>query len=219
MADLPTINISTETFPNFLGIPERTVIGGITVDTAIEQEHTDTTQITRKPVQAGAPITDHSYLDPSKVVLRCGWSNSSIAAAQAIVAGFFSGSSMSAATYVDGIYSQLLALRDTRQPFTITTIRRKYPNMMFASLRLTTDRHTAQALMIEAALEQIIIVNTSTSTIAPQANQATPESTAEVTSGGTKSLVAGNPSPGGAFPSGNWTVAATIGGVTVAAPH
>ncbi len=210
MADLPTISISTKTFPDFLGLPVKTLIGGIEVETALEQQHNDSAELTKHPVQAGAPITYHYYLNPSKVVLRCGWSNASLKAGIAILAGFFSGGTMSAATYIDGIYSQLLALRDTREPFSITTIRRKYDNMMFASIDLTTDRETAQALMIEAVLEQVIIVNTSTSTLPSQENLADPPSTAEVQSGGTTSLQSATPAPGGSLPPALWTAGQTI---------
>lgn len=198
------ISINSGTFPNFLSIPVKSIIAGIPVECAIEQEHSDRLSVTHHPVESGADITDHSYKEPATVTMRCGWSNASFDALQNIVSGFFSGGSQSASDYVSGIYSQLLALQEFRQKFTVVTLRRTYNNMLLSSLGVTTDKDSAQSLMVEASFEEVIIVSTSTTTLPPMSAQKTPASTAEVVSAGTKSVATGIPSPGGSVPPSKW---------------
>src|SRR3990172_5251178 len=52
-------------------------IGGFIADVTVEEIHFDTLQITRQPVDQGAAATDHAYKDPSTVIIKAGWSNSS----------------------------------------------------------------------------------------------------------------------------------------------
>lgn len=53
-------------------VPPTTLVAQIT----IEEHHTDELQITDHPVESGAPITDHAFMHPREVRIRCAWSNS-----------------------------------------------------------------------------------------------------------------------------------------------
>lgn len=204
MADLPTVTISTSTFPNVLALPVSSNIGGIDIDVSIEEVHSDTLEVTEHPVEAGAAITDHSFKKPSEVVLRCGWSNSSLGALTAIVSGLVSGGTQSAHDYVTGIYSQLRKLQESRQPFSITTSLWTYDNMLLTSIQVTRDQKTFQALIVTATCREVILVSTQSTTMPPQDNQATPASTAEVQNTGSASAVTATPAPGGSNPPSNW---------------
>lgn len=116
-----------------------------------------------------------------------------------------SGGGMSVSDYVSGIYTQLLHLQQSLQPFPVTTTIRQYTNMMFASMVLTRDLKTSQALMIAATFRQVIIVSTTTTTQAPIANQANPASTSDVVNTGDQSVTPdASPAPGGAAPPPTW---------------
>jgi len=52
-------------------------IGGVQIDTTIEEFYEDAVEITEHPVQRGAQIADHSFKRPMELILTCGWSNSS----------------------------------------------------------------------------------------------------------------------------------------------
>jgi len=191
---------------DFLTLTPKSSIGGIDIQATLEEVHNDTLQITEHPVEAGAAITDHAYVRPSEVVIRCGWSNSSTDALSGAVSALFNGGQLSSASYVDGVYSQLLALQQSRTPFDITTSRRQYTNMLLVGLSVTTDQATSNVLMVTATCKQIIIVNTQATTMPPKENQANPANTAETQNAGVKQPQSGaTPSPGGAVSPSQWT--------------
>lgn len=193
---------------NVVTFPSQNFIGDIAVDTTIEELYDDTIEITEHPVQVGAQISDHAFKRPMEVVMRCGWSDSSI---QASLGGAvadnssFAGGAMWASDYVAGIYSQLLGLQQTLQPFELTTGLRRYDAMVLSSLIVRRDQRTKFVLMVEAVMRQVILVSTQNTTLPPQANQAFPANTAEVVNAGAQSTQTGaTPSPGGSLPPSNW---------------
>jgi hypothetical protein len=189
-----------------ISLLESSTIGGVTIQALVEETHDDTLEMTDHPIEQGAEITDHSYVNPTAVLLRCGWSNSSTEALLGAVSSLFSdGASSTGADYVSGIYSQLLALQQSRQPFTISTPLRTYENMLMPALRVTRDQKTYQALMVTATCREAILVSTQTTTIPPQANQADPSNTADTQNMGSQSLQPGTPAPGGSSDPDDWT--------------
>ncbi|MDT4802992.1 hypothetical protein FQZ97_357250 [compost metagenome] len=189
--------------PNFAGLitidPKRS-IGPITAMVTLEEVGTDTLQITEHPVELGANINDHAFMQPSEVMIRCGWSNSSLSnllssIGQAVSAIF--GGSAFGSDYVSGIYNQLLALQQSRIPFDVSTGKRTYQNMLMRSLALTTDPTSENALMCTVVCRQVIIVQTQATTLPPRDSQANPQATGEVTNMGTKQTATAYPAPGG----------------------
>jgi hypothetical protein len=203
-----------------LFLQQTSQIGGIQVDTTLEESYEDSLEITEHPVEAGAAITDHSFKRPMELVLTCGWSDSSASGALGLVSGLiatqspaaagilgiasgisslltnpgagssgsFTGGAMAASDYVAGIYSNLLQLQESRQAISVTSGLRVYDSMLIQSLRVRRDQRTQYALNVQAILRQIIIVSTQTATLAPQANQANPASTAGLVNAGAQQL-------------------------------
>jgi hypothetical protein len=180
-------------------------LGTIEIDVTIEETYTDELQITEHPVQAGASITDHSFKKPSGVVIRCGWSNSSDAAEAGSTQRSFRGG-LTKSDYVSGVYSQLLALQQSREPFLIITALRKYNNMLITALNVTRDKMTANILMVTATCREILIADTQSTALPPQENHANPQKTAPVVNCGVKQLLVANPAPGGSLPPSQWSV-------------
>ncbi|WP_429498960.1 phage baseplate protein [Robbsia andropogonis] len=191
-----------------IGISARDQIGEIYIDATLEETSIDELQITEHPVELGAAITDHSFKRPVEVVLKCGWSDASVYAAANLISNLVSSGSISGLTsgsdYVSSVYSQLLALQETRTPFTITTGSRQYVNMLIANLVRVRDKTTANALMVTATCRQVIIVQTQATTLPAKANQADPSSTGQIDNTGTKQATAATPSAGGAVPMADW---------------
>ena len=189
--------------PNFAGLisidPKR-AIGPITAMVTLEELGTDNLQITEHPVELGANINDHAFKQPAEVVIRCGWSNSSlgglISGVRQAVASIF-GDSAFGSDYVSGVYNQLLALQESRIPFDVSTGKRTYQNMLMRSLALTTDPRTEYALMCTVVCRQVIIVQTQATTLPPRDSQANPQATGEVANMGTKQTAQAFPAPGG----------------------
>lgn len=223
--------VASSILGNILNPVPQGMIGDIAVQATFEETGTDLVTVTDHPVEAGAQISDHAYYRPAELTMHCGWSNASFANLESAVSTLFSGGGlsqfsglsqlsslfggssapptsgggMSVSDYVSGIYTQLLSLQQSLQPFNVTTSIRRYANMMFASLALTRDHKTSQALMITATFRQVIIVSTTTTTLAPIANQATPASTADTVSLGSQSTVPNaSPAPGGSVSPVDW---------------
>lgn len=195
-------------------------IGGIQVDTTLEETYEDSIEVTEHPVEAGAQITDHSFKRPMELVLQCGWSDSSTSGALGLVSGLlatqsaaaagilgiasaasslfsnpgagnsgsFTGGAMLASDYVAGIYSNLLQLQESRQPFSVSSGLRVYDNMLLQSIRVRRDQRSQYTLNVQAVMRQVILVSTQTAALAPQANQANPASTADTVNAGAQQL-------------------------------
>ena len=146
------------------------MIDGITVQVVLSEETNDTLTITKQPVQTGASITDHAYKEPTVLSMNILQQNNSISA---IFNPFDTGLGLSQ------IYGEFLALQNNRVPFTVTTPKRIYTNMLISVLRMNTDRRTENILSLSVSFQQIIIVNVSTTQVSPsqlknaQVNQAT----------------------------------------------
>lgn len=158
-----------ETLVQILLQPKRS-IGGITATVTLEEVGEDDLEITDHPVEQGASITDNAYLKPA--VLR--------------IAAKWAGLPLSIKTLSE-TYQQLLTLQASRIPFDIITPKRKYPNMLFKSLKQTTDKYTENCLSVSAEFKQIIIVQTQVTSVPPRAAQAQPEVTAATQNVGTVS--------------------------------
>lgn len=148
--------------------PQR-AIGIIVADVTIEETGRDDLEITRHPVELGAQITDHAYKQPAEVTIRAGWSDS-----------------LSLPGYLKKVYASLLDLQYSRVPFTLVTGKRTYVNMLIASLSLTTDSTTENALIVTVMCRQVIVVFSRTTTVAPRAQQAQPQTTGATESAGTR---------------------------------
>lgn len=186
---------------DFLQLTPKGNIGGIEIPATLEEIYIDTLQTTMHPVEVGAEITDHSFKRPMEVILRCGWSNSSLDAMFGMVSALFSGE-LSASDYVSGVYSQLVALQESRQAFSITTSKRQYKDMLIIALQVHVDEKTNDVLFCTATCRQIIIAQTQATTLPPKENQADPASTAATENTGTKQAIPATPSPGGSAPIG-----------------
>lgn len=145
-------------------------------DVTIEEDGTDELMITQHPVEIGATITDHAFKNPARITIRVGWTNSSAQAA-------------GDENYVAAIYAQLLDIQAQRLPFSTQTGKRLYANMLFRSLRQTTDEKTETTLMIVAELQEIILVATRTTNVPSASVQANPANNAAILNQGTKQPV------------------------------
>jgi len=171
----------------------------------VEEQHSDTLQITDHPVEFGSNVADHAFKRPSSLVLKYGWSNSptpsllsslgtmaagviggGVARAagiaglvQSTVAGFSTGelADGTPATQVNTVYAYLLALQSNKVLFDVYTGKRFYSNMLIESLDVVTDIENENSMIATIHCKQMIIANTSVVTL-PTSNQANPSETA-----------------------------------------
>lgn len=144
-------------------------IGAFTAQMTIEEVSTDDLEITDHPVQEGAAISDHCFVRPPELTI------------QASFAPDFS-------TDLNEIYTNLLALQASREPFSVTTGKRSYKNMLMQSLTVDTDKTTENVLSVRVRLREIRLVQLE-STTTPKSRQKKPGSTGAIDKAGQKSAL------------------------------
>ncbi|MNK60454.1 hypothetical protein D3C87_795880 [compost metagenome] len=195
-------------------------IGPFVAQVTLEETHTDELVITDHPVETGAVISDHAYMRPSEVMIRCGWSESPGGADNGIIDGILGdvgGQLSSLTSMISGsslgqpreMYNNMLELQRSRIPFEIQTGKRIYQNMLVRSLRLRTDKENENVAVIEVLCREVLIVFTQVvSVAAPAEDQREPGSTSPTVEKGVKQVqpapnynqAAGDASAAASFP-------------------
>jgi hypothetical protein len=158
----------------------RRSIGTIIPGAVLEEIQLDEMVITEHPVERGAPITDHAYRRSAELIMKCGWSNAQSAQLYGFpIPGVSAGlvnaiTSFGATDFVTETYEKLRKLQIDREIFTVVSGKRTYQNMMMQSLAVSTDETSENALMVVARMREVIIVATTTTPVAPSAQQAEP---------------------------------------------
>jgi hypothetical protein len=138
----------------------------------VDEQAVDTLTITKQPVQQGASITDHAYMEPTSFAHTIYFA----------APGFTGGKSLGE------IYSDLLTLQAQAIPFDIVTPKRIYHNMLMGTLSQTTDKLTENCLAIRATYQQIIIAPILATTV-PRTKQKNPGATGATQNAGNKSVL------------------------------
>lgn len=163
--------------------PNNRQIADIQVQVVINESTTDTLTITKQPIQQGASITDHAFLEPTQFTMTIYFTDNSFLSRFSSVSSFLnSGAGLSK------IYKQLLTLQSSRAPFPVKTPKRTYNNMLISSLGMTTDKNTENCLAITISFQQVIIVNVAT-VQAPPASQTNAGLTQATQAAGNKSVL------------------------------
>ncbi len=149
------------------------MIGDIKVNVIINETTTDTLTVTKQPVQQGASITDHSFLEPVTFQHTI----------------YFAAPQITGGDSLAAVYQKLLTLQSARVPFTIVTPKRTYTNMLMTSLSQTTDARSENNLAINASYQQIILVPVLATTVPARTFQKNPGSTGATVDTGNKSMI------------------------------
>lgn len=124
-------------------------IGRCLFDAVFSINHSQNITITQHPVQSGAAVADHAFLEPDEVVLDVGMTD--VATSLDTIAGSAKNRSVVA-------YEMLRSLAQAREPLDLTTRLFSYKNMMITSIAVDDDFHTMHALRASISLQQIRIV-------------------------------------------------------------
>lgn len=125
-------------------------IGSVFFDAVFSTTHEANVTITTQPVQSGANIADHAYLEPDSVTMEIGMSDASEGAG---------------ANHSVNAYAMLRAVMEAREPISLYTRLKSYTNMIVVSISATDDYTTANALKASVMLQKILIVNVATVTV------------------------------------------------------
>lgn len=163
-------------------------IGIIIPDVVISEKHSDVLEITEHPVErptsSGAGfVADHAYRRASELVMEVGFSGGGslldMVDTSAIGLSFGSGPKE--------IYSQLLDLQRSKEPFDVVTGKRLYSNMLIRVLDVTTDRTSENVLMASVTMREVITTQAQNITGASKENMTEGANTSAVQDAGVKS--------------------------------
>lgn len=123
-------------------------------DAIFSTQHNTSINITSHPIQTGADISDHAYVEPNKLTFDIGMSD----VMQSYLQGQYSDNSSRSVS----AYKKLRELQSQRLPITIVTKLGTYKNMMIETISSTDDNKTTYGLRATITLKQIFVVNVAT---------------------------------------------------------
>ena len=129
-------------------------LNGLYFDAWLRLNHNSTLTSTLHPVQTGAAITDHSYINPQRFSFDIGMSD----AMSSILPGQFP----SSPTRSVKAYNILKALQNTRELLTLTTKYGEYKNILIESLDVPDDYTTNSSAIMSVSLIEIMLVDAKT---------------------------------------------------------
>ncbi|WP_312282173.1 phage baseplate protein [Pseudescherichia sp.] len=156
---------------------------GVIIPSVVTSEiHTDTLTITEHPIEDGAVIADHAYKNPAELKMKVGFAGGGTLLD---FAGSLTATSLLGLSPQE-TYQQLLDLQARRIPFSVTTGKRQYNNMLIATLSVTTESESENVLFADLTLKEVILVQTKEVYVAEKSEMKMGVNTAEVRNTGTK---------------------------------
>lgn len=123
-------------------------LDGLYFDAWLNLFHDSSLTITQHPVETGAAITDHAYVNPKRFSFQIGITDSFSAAAQ--------GNFPAAPTRSINAYNQLLNRQENRLPMRLVCKYGSYDNILIESLQANDDYTTTNAGKFTVNLVEII---------------------------------------------------------------
>ena len=155
MASYGMSPFTEENIPQLVGI--KTNIERYFFDAFLKVDNTSKLTITSHPVEEGANIADHAYLEPQTITMEIGMSDACVS----YVAGQF----QQKYTRSVSAYDTLLKLQAERKPLTVHTRLKTYKNMLIENITAPDDYTTLFGLRVTVTLTEIITAKTQTVTI------------------------------------------------------
>ena len=140
----------------------KTNLGGYFFDAvfSVDTEHSLT--VTQHPVQTGANISDHAFVNPIRMTMQVGVSDAMAYRAGADYGGDGKTKSVQA-------YRLLCKLQELRTPMQVVTRLNTYQNMLIESIDVSDDVSTLCALKATVNLVQVVVVNVGTEKVSARA--------------------------------------------------
>lgn len=140
-------------------------LGGMYFDAWLYLAHNSSLTITQHPVETGAAITDHSYVNPRRWTFNVGMTD---------VIGNPNGSAPAISRSVNA-YNQLVAMQASRQPLQLVSKYGVFNNILVADVSAADNYQTKYAGRFTITLQEIIMVKNQITKVSanPQATDQT----------------------------------------------
>lgn len=129
----------------------KTNVAGYFFDAVLKAEHQTQLKITTHPVQYGANIADHSYVEPATLTMEIGMSD--------VMPGIIEGQFSDQESRSVSAYQTLLKLQSDRNPLQINTRLNNYKNMLIEQIIAPDDVKTQYGLRTTVKFKEIFVVN------------------------------------------------------------
>lgn len=121
-------------------------IGPVKVDAVIKEIIESRLRITEMPIEFGADVTDHAYVEPMRITI------------EGIIGGSLLSSSSGGRAIAVAAWQALKALQQSREPFTLISGLDVHRNILIESLIAERDKDHSMVLKFTADLREIQIV-------------------------------------------------------------
>lgn len=132
----------------------KTNIAGYFFDGFLQVDHSRNLHITSNPVETGASVVDHAYLEPATVTMKVMMSD----VHESIIPGQFSELTFRHTS----AWAVLKQIQESRIPVDIFTKLGYYKNMLIKSLSANDDKETFRALQATVTLVEIPVARVKT---------------------------------------------------------
>lgn len=151
MPTYPVLDLTSDNIKSFVYV--KTNIGGWFFDAILNMQHSSDLTITSHPVEIGTSVTDFAYMNPRKLSMSIGMTDT----AQSFISGQFSGG----ASRSSQAWQVLQDLQTLRIPIQVYTRLGLYQNMLIASLSTTDDNTTNHALKATVDFQELLVAKVS----------------------------------------------------------
>lgn len=143
-----------------------TALGDFIFDAYFNINHNSNLAITEHPIQTGANISDHAYMEANKVTFDIGMSDVMEDVSDSKFTKFTNGPSRSI-----NAYEMLRKIQSQRLPIKAITKLWTYNNMLIESISAKDDKTTTYGLRATVTLKEIFVVAVTTVKISERAQK------------------------------------------------
>jgi hypothetical protein len=133
-------------------------VHGYFFDAVIETNHQSDLKITTHPVQTGADVADHAYMEAQSVTMRVKMSD----VMEDIIPGQFPGALAPGISRSASAFQILQDLQASRVPLRVQTLLRAYENMLIKALSAKESADSMNGLDCTVTLQEVIVAQTQT---------------------------------------------------------
>lgn len=152
MTTNPILDLNNPSIKSY--VYAKTNIGGWFFDAYLKMTHTSTLTITDQPVQTGASLSDHAYMEPLELQMDIGMSD----VAKSFINGQFTGGSSRSVT----AYTILRQLQQMRVPIQIVTRLGVYENMLVETISSDDDYTTQYGMKATVTFREVLVAQVTT---------------------------------------------------------
>lgn len=143
---------------------QQVLIGGYVIDVTVNENHQFDSDVTEYPVETGGDITDNVRPKPIIVTLDGVVSDTPIGTIATLRDSQGDNGQQDFLPSADAL-AALLAIREAREPVSITTTLQSFDNMVMTGLEVPRDASTGAALRFSATFQQVIFVTNDRTTV------------------------------------------------------